>query len=162
MDSVPKFRFAPCVRARILSVYDGDTVTAAFQHDTKLQRFRVRLVGIDAPELRTKDEQERAQAVVCRDTLRAWVLHRIVFLLIEQGEDKYGRVLARIVAKQDTTLANDATLSSYADCGPRDTCPHVEEFSNGRVAGKYVVINEAMLQVPGCVPYDGKSKPVRG
>ena len=75
---------------RIVSVYDGDTVTAIGSHGNALARYKLRLAGIDAPEL--KGETKEA-AIQSRDALRALVMNRVVRVRTH-GLEKYGRVLA--------------------------------------------------------------------
>lgn len=55
--------FVPPVKeGRVIKVYDGDTITIAASlpiPDTPLYRFSVRLRGIDAPEMKGKNEDEK-------------------------------------------------------------------------------------------------------
>jgi endonuclease YncB( thermonuclease family) len=60
------------VSARVLEVIDGDTVVVQAQvWIGQAIEFRVRLAGIDAPELRGKCDAERALAAQARDFLAA-------------------------------------------------------------------------------------------
>lgn len=82
--------------AKIVKVYDGDTVHAVFNpFGTGLCKFSVRLNGVDTPELRTSDPQEKIAAVQARDVLSELILNKIVKLNCS-GFDKYGRLLATI------------------------------------------------------------------
>lgn len=80
---------------KVISVYDGDTVTVAF--DTFGLGFfahNIRLTGIDAPEMRG-DPMEKAAAIRARDYLRSIVDgHQVVMSVVET--DKYGRLLASL------------------------------------------------------------------
>ena len=86
----PNFTIAKCVR-----VYDGDTIHLGVHDRDQQVRYSCRLAGIDTPELRTKDEVERAHAIQSRDRMKQLVEHQIVRVEI-QGLDKYGRVLAKV------------------------------------------------------------------
>lgn len=79
--------------ARIVDIYDGDTVTCIFLVNGRLCKESVRLRGIDAPEIRSKTNKEAAIAV--RDHLRTLCLNKCVCLQ-DVSEDKYGRMLANI------------------------------------------------------------------
>ena len=59
-------------RAKVLSVYDGDTVTVAARISRQGQawKWKVRLNGIDAPEMRGGTEATKAAAKKSRDALR--------------------------------------------------------------------------------------------
>ena len=67
-------------------VHDGDTVTC---HDTDGRPHRIRLVGIDAPEL------EQAHGRVARGALARKLAERRV-AVASRGFDKHGRLLATL------------------------------------------------------------------
>ncbi|WP_282048107.1 thermonuclease family protein [Sulfitobacter mediterraneus] len=72
---------------RITCVVDGDTLW--------YQGTKIRLIGIDAPEVSGKCRRERRLAAQATDHLTALLnigLRRIAF----DGEDRYGRALARL------------------------------------------------------------------
>ena len=49
-------------KAEVLSVYDGDTCTCLVDLGFKtFVRVKIRLIGIDTPEIRTKDLEEKAK-----------------------------------------------------------------------------------------------------
>ncbi|KAL3897976.1 MAG: hypothetical protein SGPRY_012938, partial [Prymnesium sp.] len=92
-------RFLPQVsRAKVLSVYDGDTLTVAARHARRGRAylFRVRLAGVDTPELRGSSADEKQRALLARDALRDKVQGKMVSVLPTGEQEKYGRLLARI------------------------------------------------------------------
>jgi endonuclease YncB( thermonuclease family) len=98
--------------AEVLRVIDGDTVEAriAIWLGQELVT-KVRLRGIDAPELAGGCASERDMAVAARDRLTAMIGARAVTLQ-EVGPDKYhGRVVARLV----TADGLDAGTALMAD-----------------------------------------------
>lgn len=83
-------------KAKIIDVYDGDTVTAVvdlgFLH---FQEMKLRLYGIDTPELRG---EEREQGIIVRDILRDMILDKEVIInSYKDKQGKYGRYLATIL-----------------------------------------------------------------
>lgn len=84
-------------RARVVSVYDGDTVTVDLDLGLGvwLRGQRLRLVGLDTPEIRGP---ERPEGILVRD----WVRERLpdgAEIIVQTQRDrtgKYGRWLARI------------------------------------------------------------------
>jgi len=83
-------------KATIIDVYDGDTVTAqvdlGFLH---FQIMKLRLYGIDTPELRGK---ERKQGIVVRDIVREMILDKEVEIhSYKDKQGKFGRYLATIL-----------------------------------------------------------------
>lgn len=82
-------------KVEVTSVYDGDTFTAdvdlGFRVWLRKQKFR--LLGVDTPELRTKDLDEKARGYAARDWLRARLEGAEVYVQsVKKG--KYGRWLA--------------------------------------------------------------------
>lgn len=86
---------------RIVSIYDGDTVVVAIVHDGRLRRRRCRLVGYDSPELRSRDDGERARAIAARDHLMMLLPVGRLFCANVNGLDKYGRLLVDMRVRGD-------------------------------------------------------------
>jgi endonuclease YncB( thermonuclease family) len=76
------------ITARIVGVHDGDSITALAAGNVQL---KVRLEGIDAPELKQPFSQQAKQA------LSAMVFGKTVSLHVT-GKDRYKRTLAVVVA----------------------------------------------------------------
>lgn len=82
------------------SVYDGDTFDIIFKKGGVVQRRKVRLLGIDCPELKPKlTAENRAQvvkkAVAARDYVSSQILDKRVMVSI-LADDKYGRPLVKV------------------------------------------------------------------
>lgn len=87
-------------KAYVTKVYDGDTITVDLDLGMKIVMHdqKIRLYGIDTPELRGSDE-EKAKGIAARDFLRGVILHKEV--IIETHKDrrgKFGRLLGTIWA----------------------------------------------------------------
>ena len=74
MLNIRKLPFVPPVETGyIVKVYDGDTITLATRlpivplDKQPIYRFSVRLNGIDTPEIKGKDHDEKTVAVRARD-----------------------------------------------------------------------------------------------
>jgi micrococcal nuclease len=93
----------PVFTARTLRVIDGDTIEARVEVWLGQDIItRVRLRGIDAPEMKAGCASELRQAEAARDRLSALIAGRPV-VLAEVGPDKYyGRVVARIRLPEGT------------------------------------------------------------
>lgn len=90
---IPKTKYA-----RVISVYDGDTITISmklFFYQRKYYKYKVRLAGIDCPELRTKDDNEKKIGYIAKKVVSDLILEKIIKLNIS-GYDKYGRLLADV------------------------------------------------------------------
>ena len=89
-------KFVPRIRnGKVIEVYDGDTITIAAYESGELFQFQVRLIGIDTPEKRTKDENEKLVALIAKMFLEELLLYKTVQLK-NIGMDKYGRILANV------------------------------------------------------------------
>ena len=88
--------------ARITSVYDGDTIKAIFKFRGVYNTWSCRIIGIDTPELRTKNLEEKELGYKARDFLRELVLNKVVQLKCHKF-DKYGRLLVDVVIDNEGT-----------------------------------------------------------
>jgi len=81
--------------AHIIKVYDGDTVTAIVDCGFSIKlKIRVRLYGINTPEVRGK---ERPEGLKSRDYLRGLILNKDIILeTIKDKKGKYGRYIGII------------------------------------------------------------------
>ena len=89
-----------CFKGRVPTsgVYDGDTFTmiAHCAPDTsKSYKWRVRLRGIDCPEMNGRTKKERRWAIAAREHVVSLIEGEVV-TLDKIGYDKYGRVLANV------------------------------------------------------------------
>lgn len=88
----------PITQCKVVKVYDGDTITVATKlpyGNSPYYRFSVRLKGIDCPEMKTKNKDEKECASLARDFLRELIMDKMV-VLKEIELEKYGRILAHV------------------------------------------------------------------
>tara|TARA_Y100001958_G_C21047918_1_gene415211 strand:- start:64 stop:423 length:360 start_codon:yes stop_codon:yes gene_type:complete len=84
-------------RAKVRGVYDADTITVDIDLGFGIiyTGQKLRLLGIDAPEVRGK---ERPEGLKSRDALRAKILDKdIIIRTSKDKKGKYGRWLATII-----------------------------------------------------------------
>lgn len=82
-------------KAKVISIYDGDTITAEVDlgFNVKLTE-KFRLAGINAPEIRGA---EREQGLISRDRLRERILDQEVIIITQKDKKgKYGRYIAEV------------------------------------------------------------------
>ena len=109
-------------RAIFRSNYDGDTVTVDLDLGmrTWMLGVKLRLFGIDTPEIRSHDETEKANAIKARD----FISRRIPVgseIMIETHKDqsgKFGRLLATIFLKSDRNGVPPSGDGGYRKGGP--------------------------------------------
>jgi len=99
--SIPFSKNFPLKTCKVVSVYDGDTITVeGYLLDVKetspLYSFKIRLSGIDTPELRTRNCNEKIVGYVVKDVVKQKVLGETIELQDNLELDKYGRILSTI------------------------------------------------------------------
>jgi len=83
-------------KAEIISVYDGDTVTALIDLGfTVSVTVKLRLYGVNTPEIRTRDVAEKKAGYVARDFVRERILGKTVQVRTHK-KGKYGRWVSTI------------------------------------------------------------------
>ena len=97
--------FVPPVNSgRVIKVYDGDTITIASKlpglKKSPIYKFSVRLNGIDTPEMRGKNDDEKEMAHKARDALSERIFGKDVFLKNVQTE-KYGPLLCDVYLEKE-------------------------------------------------------------
>lgn len=94
---------------RIIEVIDGDTVDCLIDLGFYVMiRTRIRMIGIDAPEIKGKTKEAGAAA---RDWLAAALERNKATLRVETTKaDKYGRLLGHF--KCEAGSINDAMISN--------------------------------------------------
>ncbi len=88
-------------RAKVVDVYDGDTcrVDIDLGFNISIKREKIRLSGINAPELRGKEREEGLRS---RNYLRELILGKEIYLETEKDrKGKYGRYLGTIWVKDE-------------------------------------------------------------
>ena len=95
-----------------LKIIDGDTIDAEIDlgFDIKVKK-RIRFLGIDAPESRTRDLEEKARGLAAKDRVKALLGGCNNVQLKSHGIGKFGRCLGElhidmVDGKEKMTLVN--------------------------------------------------------
>ncbi|MCK1388343.1 thermonuclease family protein [Bradyrhizobium sp. 21] len=98
----------------VVRTIDGDTFLARMrQRDGRDLVVRVRLRGIDAPEMKASCQEELDKAEAAARALRD-LLGQGGVTISNLGPDKYGRVLADVATKQTTNVSAALLAGGYA------------------------------------------------
>ncbi len=98
---------------QVVAVHDGDTITVKIEGHAE----KVRLVGIDAPEIDDERQDYRDAAYAARNYARSRLGGETVTLESEprQGDrDRYGRLLRYVILKDGTNINEDLVRKGYA------------------------------------------------
>tara|TARA_A100001011_G_scaffold224374_1_gene232313 strand:- start:660 stop:1004 length:345 start_codon:yes stop_codon:yes gene_type:complete len=78
----------------VIRVVDGDTVDVQIDLGFNVwHKCRVRMVGINAPESRTRDKEEKKRGLAAKDWLANQFYTEANIELHSKGKGKFGRVL---------------------------------------------------------------------
>jgi len=85
--------------AKVVKVYDADTLTLAFRShpNSTINRYQIRVCYFDSAEIKSHTSVERKLARMARDFVHDLVFNKLVILDIIPANDKYGRILGRIL-----------------------------------------------------------------
>ena len=98
-------------------VVDGDTIDVAIDLGFDVcTSQRVRLLGMDTPESRTSDKEEKPFGLLSKKKLKEWCLKAVasekddiemeIRCLEADSRGKFGRVLAEVWVREDETWTN--------------------------------------------------------
>lgn len=95
LSKIPIFSFNGIKTiARVIKVYDGDTLTIVFPFNDNIIKCSCRLLGIDTPEIRSKNKKEKEYAIKARNRIRELTIKEDKYIYVIFGKnDKYGRPL---------------------------------------------------------------------
>ena len=82
---------------KLLRVIDGDTIDAEIDlgFDVKIKK-RIRFMGINTPESRTRDLEEKAKGLAAKDRVKQLLEGSNNIQLTSHGVGKFGRCLGEI------------------------------------------------------------------
>ena len=106
-------------KAKLLRVIDGDTVDCIIDLGFNVRiKERVRLKGIDTPEIRTRDLEEKKQGFAAKDRVEEAFKYSKDFTIITEidKKGKYGRILGTIMLPDRKISLNQMLLDEgYAE-----------------------------------------------
>jgi micrococcal nuclease len=100
---------------KVENVVDGDTIDVVIDLGFDIMfASRVRLAGIDTPESRTKDKDEKALGLESKEYLKKHLKDaKSVVIKTEKinSSEKFGRILGWIYVNGDTVSLNDMMIN---------------------------------------------------
>ena len=100
-------------RAKLIKVVDGDTVDVDIDlgFGVWLKDERVRIMGIDTPESRTRDKVEKVFGLASKDRLKELLSKDVILktFAAKDGEDmkgKFGRILGDFILEDDRMVTD--------------------------------------------------------
>ena len=124
--TIPLFSFKGInTTAKIVSIYDGDTCQCVIIYNKQFIRLKVRLNGIDTPEIRIPEQKEKA--IKAKQYLEELCSNNGYIMFIECLEfDKYGRLLANLFFNKEDFKNNKPSINTLMI-----TSGHAYEYNGG-------------------------------
>ena len=107
-------------KCRINKVLDGDTVEVDLDlgFNTTLANQKVRLLGIDTPESRTTNKEEKVRGTLSKKKLQEKLIVgsyvKITTHRNDNNDDKFGRILGEFVLDDGTNVNKWMIENNYA------------------------------------------------
>lgn len=126
------------VKAKMVDIYDGDTLTLVFRYRGQLQQHSCRMMGYDSPEMKPAKNKPNREAEIqaakaAKEALKELLeRHQIVTAKCHQF-DKYGRILVTLMVPTRSGLF-------------------------GRCCSEDMVVNQWMIDQGHGYVYDGGTK----
>ena len=118
-------------------VIDGDSMDVDIElgFGVVLKNQRIRIAGIDTPELRTRDEREKQYGLMAKTFVIDWCAEKVFELIVNMNNerDKFGRILGDFCDVDGTRLSKalvDAHLAVLYEGQSKEeiTKKHLENF----------------------------------
>lgn len=102
--------------ASVLKVIDGDTIEVDFDlgFGVWLRNQRIRLDGIDTPESRTSDKEEKVRGLISKEKLKEILGKEIRVTTKIDPNEKYGRILGVLVNADGINVNEWLIQNNYA------------------------------------------------
>jgi micrococcal nuclease len=105
--------------AKVNKVIDGDTINVDLDlgFNVILSNQSVRLLGIDTPESRTSDKAEKIFGTLSKNKVKEFIdkceCQIILQTVLSDSEEKFGRLLGKIINPKDNVILNDWLIISH-------------------------------------------------
>ena len=124
-------------KCKILRVVDGDTtdVDIDLGFGVWLHKQRIRFYGIDTPESRTRDLEEKKHGLAAKEYVKSHIPvgSTQTLVTVKDGKGKYGRILGQFKL-EDGTILNENMISEHHAVAYHGQSK--EEIAEGHIANR--------------------------
>ncbi len=96
----PRITDKKIFRAKVVDVLDGDTLEITFNIGNCcfpiIRKFTLRLEGIDAPETRTRNPDEKKAGLESKEYLISLLMNEYITVHLSDKPEKFGRLLGTV------------------------------------------------------------------
>ena len=107
-------------KVKVVKVIDGDTIDVDVDlgFSVVLAKQRVRLHGIDTPESRTRDKEEKVRGLLSKEFLLGMCPVGSTINFHSHGKGKFGRILGEIYEVDDNVVSINKKMCNEAYAVP--------------------------------------------
>jgi micrococcal nuclease len=99
---------------KVVYVYDGDTIHVVFPFNGQYNKWKCRIIGVDTPELRTHNEEEKKFGYTVKHALSNHIENKIVVIQCFDF-DKYGRLLVDIDILPSMVIEGHSDITTVSE-----------------------------------------------
>ena len=133
-------------KCRVNRVIDGDSLDCSIDLGFGIMfNSKVRLFGIDTPESRTRDEDEKVRGLLAKEYLSNKIssAKQLVIQTEKDAKGKFGRVLGRLFA--DKININQSMIDNYLAVEYYGQSK--EELNKAHMANRRTLINQKKINL---------------
>ena len=133
-------------RAKVVRVVDGDTVDVDIDlgFGMTYKKQRVRMLGIDTPESRTRDLVEKKFGKASKKHLKG-ILESGDIELVSHDKGKFGRILGELFMGGSTFSVNQQMINEHHAVAY--TGGNKEEIEKGHLANREILLEQGVVEL---------------
>jgi len=134
-------------KAQVLKIVDGDTIDVDVElgFDVVLSNQRVRLYGIDTPESRTRNLEEKFRGLLSKSRLQEQCPKGSKILLESKDRGKFGRILGILYHIDNTEISINDRMIEEGFAVPYSG-GNKEELEALHLANKQILISRGLIE----------------
>jgi micrococcal nuclease len=133
-------------KCHVSRIIDGDSIEASIDLGFGIMfNSKVRLYGIDTPESRTRDEDEKVRGLLAKQYLESKInsAKQVIIQTEKDAKGKFGRVLGRLFADEininQSMIDNHLAVEYFGQSK--------EELEAGHMANRQILIDEKKINL---------------
>ena len=99
IENTQEFIVSGRIECKVLKVIDGDTLVISFLFNNKIYKHSLRLYGINCPETRTRDLEEKKKGLEVKEYMTELLENKMIEVDMCAKREKYGRLLGTVYYK---------------------------------------------------------------
>ena len=134
-------------KVKVLRIIDGDTIDVDVNlgFDVVLSKQRVRLYGIDTPESRTRNKEEKIRGLLSKEYLKDKCPKDSIITLVSKERGKFGRILGILYNEENKELSVNDRMIEEGYAVPY-TGGNKEEIEALHMQNKQKLIEQGILE----------------